>query len=71
MDATTDETVVGNVANDASAAAVDAGSRDVVDGVGVNEVDDAVVVAAAAMDAVAAAILASRICCCCCTWAWT
>lgn len=70
MDATTDETVVGNVANDASAAAVDAGNSDVVDDVGVNDaVDDAVVVAAAAMDAVAAAILASRICCCCCTWA--
>lgn len=57
--------MVGNVANDANAAAVEAGSRDVVDEVGVNEVDDAAVVAAAAIDAVAAAILASKICCCC------
>lgn len=67
MDATADETVVGNVANDASAAAVDAGSSDVVDDVGVNAVDDDVVVAAAAaaIDAVAAAIFASKICCCC------
>lgn len=71
LDATADETVVGNVANEASAAAVEAGSRDVVDDVGVNDVDDATVVAAAAMDAVAAAILASKICCCCWTWACT
>lgn len=61
--------MVGNVANDAKAAAVEVGSRDVVDDVGVSEVGAAVVVAAAAMDAVAAAILASKICCCCCTWA--
>lgn len=60
------DTVVGNEANDASAAAVDAGNSELVDDVAANDVGDVAVVVAAAMDAVAAAILASRICCCCC-----